>query len=147
MRIALGADHAGVVLKDHIKTFLAERGFACTDLGTSSEDAVDYPDFAVEVARVVSSGACDRGILVCGSGIGMAVAANKIAGVRAAPITDETTARLSRQHNNLNVLTLGARLIEADRAERIVNAFLETAFDGGRHQQRLDKIAALDSHA
>jgi ribose 5-phosphate isomerase B len=146
MRIALGADHAGVVLKDQIKTHLANRGIACTDFGTSSEDSVDYPDFAVEVGRAVGSGTCDRGVLVCGSGIGMAVAANKIAGVRAAPIGDETTARLSRQHNNLNVLTLGARLLDADAAKRIVDTFLETAFDGGRHQQRLNKIAALDSH-
>lgn len=144
MRIALGADHAGVALKDDIKRLLDERGIACTDFGTHSTAPVDYPDFAATVAREVAGGRFDRGILVCGSGIGMAMAANKVAGIRAASVIDEDSARLSREHNNANVLALGARLTSPDLARRIVNIFLDTPFAGGRHQGRLDKIAAMD---
>lgn len=145
MRIALGADHAGVVLKEHIKKFLDERGVAYEDLGTHSTEAVDYPDYAVKVANVVAGGACDRGILFCGSGIGMAIAANKIHGIRASQVVDEASARLSRSHNDLNVLSLAARLTAAEEARALVQIFLDTPFDGGRHQRRLDKISALDT--
>jgi len=110
MRIALGADHAGVVLKDDLARLLTERGEAFTDFGTTGGDSVDYPDFATTVARAVASGAYDRGLLVCGSGIGMAIAANKVAGIRAAVVTEPESARLSRSHNDANVLALGARL-------------------------------------
>jgi ribose 5-phosphate isomerase B len=144
MRIALGADHAGVALKQEIKRLLDERGVAYTDFGTDSTESVDYPDFAATVSREVAGGAYDRGILVCGSGIGMAMAANKIPGIRAASIVDEQSARLSREHNDANVLALGERLTPPDLARRIVAAFLDTPFGGGRHQNRVDKITAMD---
>ncbi len=144
MRIALGADHAGVALKDRIKRALGDRGVGYEDLGTDSDERVDYPDYARRVAEGVASGAFDRGILFCGSGIGMAIAANKINGVRAAPVSDVDTARLSREHNDANVLTLAGRTLAADTALAIVDAFLTTAFAGGRHQRRLDKIASME---
>ena len=144
MRIALGADHAGVTLKDTIKHLLDERGIDYTDFGTDSTDSVDYPDFAAKVAREVSSGGYDRGILFCGSGLGMAMAANKVRGVRAAPVVDVISARLSREHNDANVLALGERLTPVDVAREIVTTFLDTAFAGGRHAGRVDKINALD---
>lgn len=144
MRIALGADHAGVVLKERIKQHLDARGITYTDFGTNTTDSVDYPDFATAVGREVASGAFDRGVLLCGTGIGMAIAANKVPGVRAAPIVDETSAVLCREHNNANVLALGARVTSEDLAVRLLDIFLDTPFAGGRHQRRLDKIAALD---
>ncbi len=147
MRIAIGADHAGVALKDELKQWLIERGDTVDDLGTHSTDSVDYPDYAIAVARKVAGGQADRGVLVCGTGIGMAIAANKIAGIRAAPIVDEASARLSREHNNANVITLGARLTATEEARELLRIFLETEFQGGRHQKRLDKISALDTHS
>lgn len=144
MRIALGADHAGVVLKDRIKQHLDSRGIAYTDFGTTTTDSVDYPDFATVVGREVASGHYDRGVLVCGTGIGMAIAANKVPGVRAAPVVDEKSAVLSREHNDANVLALGARVTGEDLAVRLLDLFLDTPFAGGRHQRRIDKIAALD---
>jgi ribose 5-phosphate isomerase B len=144
MRIALGADHAGVVLKEQLKERLDERGIPYTDFGTTGTDSVDYPDFATAVAREVASGAFDRGVLVCGTGIGMAIAANKVAGVRAAPVVDEQSAILSREHNNANVLALGARVTGTELALRLLDLFLDTPFAGGRHQRRVDKLSALD---
>ena len=144
MRIALGADHAGISLKAEIRKLLDERGIAYTDFGTETSDSVDYPDFADRVAQAVASGDFDRGLLFCGSGIGMAIAANKVPGIRAAPVVDETSARLSREHNDANVLALGERLTPPDVARRLVNTFLDTPFGGGRHQRRVDKISALD---
>jgi ribose 5-phosphate isomerase B len=144
MRIALGADHAGVQLKAEIRRLLDERGIAYTDFGTDRTESVDYPDFADAVARAVATGEYDRGLLFCGSGIGMAIAANKVPGIRAAPVVDEVSARLSREHNDANVLALGERLTPPDVARRLVNTFLDTPFGGGRHQRRVDKIAALD---
>jgi ribose 5-phosphate isomerase B len=144
VRVALGADHAGFVLKNALKGVLDELGIAYDDFGTSSPDSVDYPDFADVVARAVADRRADRGILVCGSGIGMAIAANKIAGVRAAVVTDTEAAKLSRQHNDANVVALGARLTPADRAGEIVRAFLNTDFDGGRHGRRVEKISLLE---
>jgi ribose 5-phosphate isomerase B len=146
MRIALGADHAGVVLKEQIKTFLDEQGVAYEDFGTHSTDSVDYPDYAVKVANAVADGSYDRGILFCGSGIGMAIAANKVHGIRAAQVVDEASARLSRSHNDLNVLSLAARITAAEEARALVQIFLDTPFEGGRHQRRIDKISALDTH-
>jgi ribose 5-phosphate isomerase B len=143
MRIALGADHAGVALKDEVKRLLDQRGVAYTDFGTNSGESVDYPDFAARVATEVAAGRFDRGILVCGSGIGMAMAANRFTGIRAAAATDVTLARLSREHNNANVLTLGERTTPPDMARRIVDVFLDTPFAGGRHQRRVSKIEAL----
>jgi ribose 5-phosphate isomerase B len=144
MRIALGADHAGVALKDDIKKLLAERGDSFTDFGTTSTESVDYPDFAEKVAREVAAGHFDRGLLFCGSGLGMAMAANKVAGVRAAPVVDDTSARLSREHNDANVLALGERLTSPADARRFVATFLDTPFAGGRHERRVNKINALD---
>ena len=144
MRIALGADHAGIHLKAEIRKLLEERGIAYTDFGTETAESVDYPDFADKVAHAVASGAFNFGLLFCGSGIGMAIAANKVAGIRAAPVVDETSARLSREHNDANVLALGERLTPPDVARRLVNTFLDTPFGGGRHQRRVDKISALD---
>ncbi len=143
MRIALGADHAGVALKDEVKRLLDQRNVAYTDFGTTSSDSVDYPDFAARVAAEVAAGRFDRGILVCGSGIGMAMAANRFRGIRAAAATDVTLARLSREHNNANVLTLGERTTPPDVARRIVDVFLDTPFAGGRHERRVSKIDAL----
>jgi len=143
MRLAVGADHAGYALKEEVKRLLDQRGVAYTDFGTDSEARVDYPDFAAKVAGEVSAGRFDRGILVCGSGIGMAMAANKFAGVRAAAATDVTSARLAREHNNANVLTLGERLTTPDMARRIVDTFLDTPFGGGRHAPRVAKVNAL----
>ncbi len=144
MRIALGADHAGVALKDNIKQLLDERGVAYEDFGTNTTDSVDYPDYAARVAHEVAAGTFDRGILVCGSGLGMAMAANKVAGIRAAAVGDERAARLSREHNDANVLALGERLTPADTARRIVTVFLDTPFAGGRHERRVQKLNALD---
>ena len=143
-RIALGADHAGFHLKEIVKNFLLEAGYPCDDMGTSSEESVDYPDFARAVAEAVSEHKDAIGILVCGTGIGMAIAADKVPGVRAANAFDETTARLSREHNNANILTLGARIVEDARALDIVRTFLATDFAGGRHQRRIDKISEMD---
>lgn len=140
MRIALGADHAGVGLKEEVKRLLDQRGLAYTDFGTHSTDSVDYPDIAATVTAEVTAGHFDRGILVCGTGIGMAMAANKVRGIRAAAASDVTLARLSREHNNANVLTLGERTTPPDMARRIVDAFLDTPFAGGRHTRRVDKI-------
>ena len=144
MRIALGADHAGVALKDEIKKLLDERGDSYTDFGTNSADSVDYPDFAAKVAQEVAAGRFDRGLLFCGSGLGMAMAANKVAGIRAAPVVDETSARLSREHNDANVLALGERLTPPADARKFVATFLDTSFAGGRHERRVEKINALD---
>ena len=143
-RIALGADHAGFHLKESVKKFLIESGYTCDDVGTSSEESVDYPDFARAVAERVSSGADQLGILACGTGIGMAIAADKVPGVRAANAFDATTARLSREHNNANVLALGARLLDDARAIEVVRTFLSSQFAGGRHQRRIDKISEMD---
>ena len=147
MRIALGADHAGVDLKTQVKHFLDRQRLAYEDFGPDTPEPVDYPDYAASVARSVASGTCDRGILICGSGIGMAMAANKVRGIRAAPVTTPAAARLARRHNDANVLTLGARTVAADDALAIVEAFLAEPFEGGRHQRRVDKIAAAEGAA
>lgn len=144
MKIAIGADHAGYELKDKIKQHLQQQGIDVRDEGTSSPDSVDYPDYARTVAHDVSEQRADLGILVCGSGIGMAIAANKVDGIRAANVSTEYEAEMSRQHNNANVLALGARIISADQAFRIVDKWLITQFAGGRHERRVEKIMALE---
>jgi ribose 5-phosphate isomerase B len=138
--IIVGADHAGFPLKEAIKQYLADMDFAMTDVGTYSADPVDYPDVGAKVAEKVSSGDFERGILVCGSGVGMTIIANKFPGVRAVLCLDEETARLSRLHNNTNILVLAGRRTDADTAKTIIGTWLSTAFEGGRHQRRLDKI-------
>ena len=144
MRIALGADHAGFELKQKIKTVLQQQGFQVDDRGTLSTDSVDYPDFARAVGEEVARRQADRGILVCGSGIGMAMAANKVPGVRAANVTSEYEAQMSREHNDANVLALGARILDEATALKIVDRWLQTEFAGGRHQRRVDKIAEIE---
>ena len=144
MRVALGADHAGVTLKDAIRSLLESRGIDVRDLGTTDQTSVDYPDFAASVGQAVATGVADRGILVCGTGLGMAIAANKIDGVRATPVVDLDGAKLAREHNDANVLALGARITTPETALQIVSTFLDTPFAGGRHQRRLEKIAALE---
>ncbi len=145
MVIALGADHAGFELKEALKPMLDARGAQWRDFGTTGTTSVDYPDLARSVADAVASGAAERGILVCGSGVGMAIAANKVPGVRAAAIHDAAEGRLAREHNDINVLTLGARRTPAAEAEGILDTFLDTAFAGGRHAQRVQKIQQLES--
>jgi ribose 5-phosphate isomerase B len=143
-RIALGADHAGFQAKESIRKYLQAAGYDVSDEGTWSEESVDYPDFAIRVARRVQQGQDDLGILVCGTGIGMAMAANKIGGVRAAVAHDSLTARMSREHNDANVLALGARVLSENQIVEAVAAFLDAQFAGGRHQHRVDKISELD---
>ena len=147
MRIALGADHAGFPLKEHLRVHLESLGHEVQDYGTHSEASTDYPDYAGEVGRTVARGRADRGILVCGTGIGMAIAANKVSGVRAANCFEPFTCHMARAHNDANVLTLAGRISAAAYAEEIVKEFLETPFEGDRHQRRLDKIHALEQAA
>lgn len=144
MKIALGSDHAGYILKGHIRQYVADRGHQVIDEGTNSSDSVDYPDFALKVAEDVALGRAERGILVCGSGIGMAIAANKVPGIRAANISSEYEAQMSREHNNLNVLTLGARILNESNAQHIVQIWLDTPFSGGRHSARLEKLHDIE---
>jgi len=144
MKIALGSDHAGFELKEKLKRSLTARGIEVEDQGTHSTDSVDYPDFARKVGEEVAAGKVERGILVCGSGIGMAIAANKVPGVRAANLTSEQEAQLSREHNDLNVLALGARLVDEQKAFQIVDRWLFTPFSGGRHAQRVEKISQIE---
>jgi ribose 5-phosphate isomerase B len=144
MIIALGADHAGYLLKDIIVQYVTARGHQVIDEGTNTSDSVDYPDFAARVAEDVATGRAERGILVCGTGIGMAIAANKIPGIRAANISSEYEAQMSREHNDLNVLTFGARILDESQAKRIVQLWLDTPFAAGRHSARLDKLHAIE---
>jgi ribose 5-phosphate isomerase B len=142
--IALGCDHAGVELKTILGEYLKTRGLAFKDYGTYDVASCDYPDYAQRVGEAVARGEADRGILICGTGVGISIAANKIEGVRAALCADTFTARMSREHNDANVLCLGARVLGVGLATDIVAIWLDTAFAGGRHQARIDKIAALD---
>jgi ribose 5-phosphate isomerase B len=144
MKIAIASDHGGFELKEVLKAFLASLSVEVTDLGTISEASVDYPDFGIQVSERVSKGEVERGVLICGSGIGMSVVANKFPRVRAALVHDLFSARLSREHNDANILVLGGRLVGKDLAKEIVRVWLETPFTGGRHQKRLDKITALE---
>jgi len=144
MRIALASDHAGYAEKERLKTVLAELGVEFNDLGTGSEESVDYPDYARKVAEQVADGRVEQGLLVCGSGTGMAITANKVPGVRAAVAWSEEIARLARQHNNANVLAIGARTTPPDDIPNIVRTWFSTAFEGGRHAARVDKISAVE---
>jgi ribose 5-phosphate isomerase B len=145
MRLALGADHAGYALKEQVKHLLDDMKIPYEDFGTFSTESVDYPDVAGQVARGVASGTFSCGILVCGTGIGMAIAANKVAGIRAAAACGPESARLSRAHNDANILALGARITSPDQACELVRIFLETPYEGGRHDRRLAKIAQLET--
>jgi ribose 5-phosphate isomerase B len=143
-KIAIGSDHAGFEAKEKAKSELEALGVEVLDKGSHTLDSVDYPDFGAAVARAVAAGEVDRGVLVCGSGIGISIAANKIPGARAALCWNEETARLAREHNDANVLCFGSRFIEPEQAARMVRIFLETDFAGGRHTQRVEKLSALD---
>jgi len=144
MKISIGADHAGFLLKERLRLKLVADGHQVADRGTSSEQSCDYPDFAAAVGRDVSGGLAERGVLVCGSGVGMSIAANKISGVRAALGTSEDQVRLTRAHNDANVLTLGSRTVNAPAAERMVDAFIHAEFEGGRHARRVDLIKNME---
>ena len=144
--IALGCDHGGFALMQEIKAHLEELGLEYKDFGTYSADSCDYPVYAEAAARAVASGECDRGILVCGTGIGISIAANKIKGIRAALCSDCFSAEMTRRHNNANMLAMGARVLGGGLALKIVDTFLTTGFDGGRHQRRIDLISALESN-
>ena len=144
MKVSIGADHAGFELKEKLKESLKAQGVEVTDEGTNSLESVDYPDFAAKVAREVAERRAEMGVLVCGSGIGMAIAANKVHGVRAANVSSEMEAQLSREHNNANVVAVGARFLQPEQAEKIVQTFLRTRFAGGRHEKRVEKIGKLE---
>jgi ribose 5-phosphate isomerase B len=143
-RIALGADHAGFRLKEIVKKYLEGAGYEVDDMGTWSEESVDYPDFARAVAERVASGKNPLGIVLCGTGIGVSIAANKVEGIRAALAHDSFTARRAREHNDANILALGGKVVGDDEAIAIVQEFLSAKFSGGRHQRRVDKITQMD---
>lgn len=143
-RIAIGADHAGRSLKEEIVAFLRETGYPVEDMGTHGDESVDYPDYALSVARAVATGAADLGILICGTGIGMSIAANKVRGIRAAVATDCYMARMAREHNDANILCLGGRVVGPGLALEIVQTFLQSRFAGGRHARRVEKIRAAE---
>jgi ribose 5-phosphate isomerase B len=147
MKIAIASDHAGFALKEKLRRKLAAEGHEVVDYGTNSEESCDYPDFAAPVAREVGGGKADRGVLVCSTGLGMAMAANKVAGVRAAPVHLDDEVRLTREHNDANVLALGAKYLDEQRALELIHIFLETPFAGGRHARRTEKIARMNEAA
>ncbi len=140
----VGSDHGGLELKEAICALLQKRQLSFQDLGTDNNDSVDYPDFGALVAEAVSAGNAEAGVLVCGTGIGMSIIANKYPGVRAALVHDEFTAQMAREHNNANILILGGRIVSVDQGVKLVEIWLDSQFEGGRHQNRLDKIAAAE---
>lgn len=146
MKLAIGSDHGGFRLKEAIKTYLLAHDYEVTDFGTESEDSCDYPDFALPVAKAVAKGEYDRGILICGTGIGIGIVANKVKGVRAALCHDTFSAEACRNHNDANILTMGERIVGEGLALKIVETFLNSDFEGGRHQRRVDKIKALEEN-
>ena len=146
MRVALGSDHGGFTLKEEIKSYLEKEGIEYKDFGTNSTDSCDYPDIALPVAQGVASGEFDRGILICGTGIGIGIAANKVRGIRAALCHDTFSARASREHNDANILTMGERVIGRGLALDIVDVWINTDFSGGRHQRRVDKINDIENN-
>lgn len=143
--IVIGSDHGGFELKCHIKEYLAEKNIEYKDVGCFNEESVDYPDIAEKLCKEIIDGNAEKGILICGTGIGISIAANKMDGIRAAVCTDEYCAKMCRRHNNANVLCLGGRVVGRELAISIVEAYLTEEFDGGRHQNRIDKIHALEN--
>ena len=144
MKIAMACDHGGLELKETIKKHLEQRGFEVADFGTYSKDSCDYPDYARPAAEAVASGECERGILVCTTGIGVSITANQAQGVRCALLSDPVSARLTRQHNDTNMMALGQGFVGPMLALQIVDTWLDTAFEGGRHQRRIDKMMAIE---
>lgn len=147
MKIAIGCDHAGPALKAEIMAHLDEKGIEYIDMGIQDGEKVDYPDKAKEVCEKITSGECELAVLICGTGIGMSMSANKIKGIRAACCSDYFSAKYTRAHNDANVLCIGARVVGAGLAVELVDVFLETQFEGGRHQRRVDKIAAIEAES
>ncbi|NCA67232.1 MAG: ribose 5-phosphate isomerase B [Clostridia bacterium] len=145
MRIAIGCDHGGIVLKPAIIEYLSNNGIDYTDFGTDSTESCDYPDFAVKVADAVVKKVADKGILLCGTGIGITIAANKVRGIRAAVVSDEFSASACAEHNNANILGLGGRIVSPEKAVKLVSLWLNTSYAGGRHQKRIDKIAEIEA--
>lgn len=144
--IAVGSDHGGLELKQAVCELLQKRGLDRADYGTNSSDSVDYPDFGAKVASAVSTGEVESGILICGTGIGMSIVANKFAGVRAALVHDEFTAQMAKEHNNANILVLGGRILSVEQGVKLVEIWLDTTFAAGRHQNRLLKISAAEQN-
>ncbi|MBQ0110511.1 MAG: ribose 5-phosphate isomerase B [Oscillospiraceae bacterium] len=145
MKIAIGNDHAALELKKVIKAYVEDMGHEVVDFGTHTPDSCDYPVYGEKVARAVAGGECELGILICGTGIGISLAANKVKGIRAAVCSESYSARLTRAHNNANIIAFGARVVGEDTAKDIVNAFLNTPFEGGRHQRRVDMITEIEN--
>jgi ribose 5-phosphate isomerase B len=145
MKIALGSDHGGFQLKEAIKKHLEEKGYEVKDYGTYSEESCDYPKYGKAVADAIVSGECERGILCCGTGVGISLAANKVKGIRACVCSDTFTAKYTRLHNNANILSLGGRVVGVGLALELVDIFLTTEYEGGRHQRRLDQLAAIEN--
>lgn len=144
MKIALGCDHGGFAAKDAVIYYLAQKGYEVLDFGTFSEESCDYPEYALKVCEKVVSNECDKGILICGTGIGMSIAANKVNGIRCAHVTDEFSAEMTRRHNNTNVIALGARISKTEDIVKYVDIFLHTEFDGGRHATRVEKVMQIE---
>lgn len=145
MKVALGCDHGGIVLKDSVKETLLKHGCEIVDFGTDSSESVDYPLYAEKVAKAVANKECELGVLLCGTGIGMAIAANKVKGIRAAVVSDLFSAKATREHNNANVLCMGGRVVSAEFASMLLTAWLEAEYQGGRHQRRIDQITQIEN--
>lgn len=146
MKIAIGCDHGGFVLKDSVINYLEEQGIEVQDFGAYSTASVDYPDYALPVAAAVASGRADKGILMCGTGIGISICANKVNGIRCALCHDEYTAEMTARHNDANILAMGGRVVDCDTAVKIVKTWLETPFEGGRHCGRIDKMMNIENY-
>lgn len=144
MKIAIGNDHVAVEMKNHIAKYLEDKGYTVVNFGTDSTERTDYPIYGERVAKSVASGDCDLGVLICGTGIGISLAANKVKGIRAAVCSEPYSARLTRQHNNANIIAFGARVVGEAMAEMIVDEFLNAEFEGGRHQSRIDMLTAIE---
>lgn len=144
MKIAIGCDHGGIVLKDAVTSTLEALGAEVVDLGTNSTDSVDYPTYGLKVAETVASGQCDAGVIMCGTGIGISISANKVPGIRCAVVTNTYMAKLTKNHNNANIISLGGRVITPDEAKDIVKAWYTAEYEGGRHQRRLDMITDIE---
>ena len=145
MKISMGCDHGGYLLKEHIKKYLTDKGHEIVDCGCHSLDSCDYPQFGAAAARAVADGSCWRGIVICTTGIGISISANKIKGIRCALCSEPLSAEMTRRHNNANVLSMGAGMVGPNMAERIADTFLATEFEGGRHQRRVDGISELEN--
>ena len=147
MKISIGSDHGAFAMKEHLKQYLTEQGHQVVDCGTYSTDSCDYADFAKAAAQLVASGDCDRGIVMCTTGVGISIAANKVRGIRCALCSEPYSAEMTRRHNDANMLAMGGALIGPNMADRIVDVFLNTEFEGGRHARRVGKIMAIENDA